>query len=1540
MYTNKLYYEKKKLILGCGIVTMLLCNVLGIILTEHNLSIENRSLTTPTRSQFLPSDIAPSLISTPRQKNYTDFTDGDSISISAVNPITNSNIYFENITVDNISLVLEPYAEDPAGADSSYDYIFFQEIRVPASCYIPWVSLYVQHYNQSSDPVKNWTVSVFNATIGFPNPLPTPDREVKGTNVTLNPLDEDGVGTSRYFPHWENITMANVLLNSSQTVKYQDNYVFFLAVFIQSYKLFPPTDLSNWYYSNDTSGIGMDSGLAYASPVFPGYIGPDNERIRLATVELPDIDFTVITELTPVNRTPKPSDIGLKVNGQPVQDISNGSGIYNNTIEQLPQDGIVEYDISSSWSEFSEGSLEYDAVINYNLGQDITPTLTNMIYGGNSTVSWNLSYDVQFNQPNGLETAVLDVEIPLSWYGVELFNTTNGNNSIWPFSLVVSQNGKFQQLTAYGLTPGSWEIGAISDLETIDLSINLVNQSIDLEDNLTGLAEAIGGQNGENENLRTDFDGRISNITTLIGDSNTTSPEAILNLDQFAIQFFNNTALGLEEVEDHFSNSTFMDNYSISNMFDLYFNLDEGFSEENLENIELLLDHESMPGGSWWYANLTNASMPANNPTWNSEPVTLSDAFDRLLFYDFSEVSINWTYNISEERFSDFYLNYTLSVFDQYIMNRSDITGIVLEIVVNFSYFNTNFDLLIKNQTSENFIPVNDLKRQKGYVDQTILIWDSKTDTAIENLTDFIIPGKNEIEFIVRPYNQTYFNYTNQDWVDISADMAAINFTYRNKIENYTLWIYNWTSGNYADMNITFSGQYDYAQQIISLNSTFASLEDLFDENENRFRIIITGTAEIPMFNQVKWNLNRLLGNLTYIQYSTFSWNESIIKESDQSLVHSEITETLFDSPTNNFTVFQTLKDKITSPEKYEYILQWTNGTDYGINSKNFTINPFGTDSSFFSGARWNGSLGLWELREDYKPYVNDSKSFIIYVEDTVFNNPVSEGIITTNWTGPNSPTITDLYVANGNDDAYAGRYEVNLDTTGMNATYSSPIHLLIEFNKSFYIGSNLTLLVDILPIPVTILPAPQSISLFENRSIDFSASMYDPVHSTQLTDLEVNWTILEMPSINGTMDHLTFGVYQGNLDLGVISLAPGNYTLDVQVGTFNIAETNKSLLVNVLDTIPVSIFIIEEANIQYRTGEQVEVIAGIIDSNGTNLSGFILEMAITADLREGGDEIVSLSAVTDATGKATFRFNAEISWKTFNYVINFNAEDPSYAPGTISSSLTNDVSVMDDLEYYLSLLVTYSPYIIGIIAFILIIAVVRKTNQAKRRKNWKKDADKIKDIIKIQHMLVIMKSSGACIVNRAYSSMQLDGDLISGFLQAITTFGKEVGPAQKKKSSQGIIFDYQDFKILIQDGTYARLALILDGVPTESLKQKAGEFIKLFEQQYNLAKWRGNLEIFNAVDNLIEQVFEITLIYPLVVDNTKTIKDVKDGLQKALFEVGEAVQQEKGAFYLATLVNFAQAGRKESQDHVLSAIYNLKKNGFFTFYSPEQATT
>ncbi|HME54370.1 MAG TPA: hypothetical protein VKM55_19245, partial [Candidatus Lokiarchaeia archaeon] len=344
--------------------------------------------------------------------------------------------------------------------------------------------------------------------------------------------------------------------------------------------------------------------------------------------------------------------------------------------------------------------------------------------------------------------------------------------------------------------------------------------------------------------------------------------------------------------------------------------------------------------------------------------------------------------------------------------------------------------------------------------------------------------------------------------------------------------------------------------------------------------------------------------------------------------------------------------------------------------------------------------------------------------------------------------------------------------------------------------------------------------------------------------------------------------------------------------------------------------------------------------NNGTGFSNGSIIFGIIADRRNEPFEMLNVSTISGLDGNTGITLQVPGDWQSFYFTVTFASSNPRIR--SAATGPTQKTPVYTTNEYDLQMFVNDLPMICIIAGIIIAIAVVSAHVNAKRRVGWNREAEKVRDVLKIRHLLVIMKDSGLCVVDRAYSEMNLDADLISGFLTAIASFGKEVsqdrkypGAGSKSSKDEATVFDYQDFKILIIDGTRVRCALILSMTPTDNLKQNLLKFVQMFEKQYPIESWNGNLSVFQDVDNLIEAAFDITLIYPLVINAAKKESAPSTKLAKELMEVAKVVQAEKQMFYISTLLSFAQAGRKVNRDQLLAEIYRLRKSGVFTFYTP-----
>jgi len=125
-----------------------------------------------------------------------------------------------------------------------------------------------------------------------------------------------------------------------------------------------------------------------------------------------------------------------------------------------------------------------------------------------------------------------------------------------------------------------------------------------------------------------------------------------------------------------------------------------------------------------------------------------------------------------------------------------------------------------------------------------------------------------------------------------------------------------------------------------------------------------------------------------------------------------------------------------------------------------------------------------------------------------------------------------------------------------------------------------------------------------------------------------------------------------------------------------------------------------------------------------------------------------------------------------------------------------------------------------------------------------------------LSYLIITKKDSGLPIYQMNFITAKFDGDLVSGFLSAIQTFGSEI--IQEKTTMEKLA--YKDFKFFFQDGQYIRCALILHGEITEILFKRLKNFVVEFERIYHslLIKETANIALFSKIDSLIKKIFEL----------------------------------------------------------------------------------
>ena len=132
----------------------------------------------------------------------------------------------------------------------------------------------------------------------------------------------------------------------------------------------------------------------------------------------------------------------------------------------------------------------------------------------------------------------------------------------------------------------------------------------------------------------------------------------------------------------------------------------------------------------------------------------------------------------------------------------------------------------------------------------------------------------------------------------------------------------------------------------------------------------------------------------------------------------------------------------------------------------------------------------------------------------------------------------------------------------------------------------------------------------------------------------------------------------------------------------------------------------------------------------------------------------------------------------------------------------------------------------------------------------------KYKDIFRT--LLVIDKLSSLPLITHSREDLNVDKELVSGFLSAMDSFISELSGAGGLSE-----INYKGFYITSEAGEYVKVALILSNPATKSLKERLVYFLKDFEDRYS-----EEIKLFSQTGN--SKLFDKDIIIP-------DIKDILD---------------------------------------------------------------
>jgi len=276
-------------------------------------------------------------------------------------------------------------------------------------------------------------------------------------------------------------------------------------------------------------------------------------------------------------------------------------------------------------------------------------------------------------------------------------------------------------------------------------------------------------------------------------------------------------------------------------------------------------------------------------------------------------------------------------------------------------------------------------------------------------------------------------------------------------------------------------------------------------------------------------------------------------------------------------------------------------------------------------------------------------------------------------------------------------------------------------------------------------------------------------------------------------------------------------------------------------------------------------------------------------------------------------------------------------------TQLQTSISILTPMKLFLR----YLPYILITLAIIAVSLLVYqygiRVPRIKRKiRRMKEISQKFTDILNMQHLLVLSKT-GATIYSHSFQERTFDPDLISGFLTAIASFQKssQIKKVSSEELEGGFELSYANFIILVKEGKYAQVALILDQKPSETIRIALNKFVQIFESKYEseLKHFSGYLKPFADTGKLIDEIFESSLVWPHIVspDLPEDIDKQLTGLESSIMTIALTIQRERNYFMVPTLIEAVKEVRKISTEEILAVFDDLRKKNVFKAFHPDK---
>jgi tetratricopeptide (TPR) repeat protein len=211
----------------------------------------------------------------------------------------------------------------------------------------------------------------------------------------------------------------------------------------------------------------------------------------------------------------------------------------------------------------------------------------------------------------------------------------------------------------------------------------------------------------------------------------------------------------------------------------------------------------------------------------------------------------------------------------------------------------------------------------------------------------------------------------------------------------------------------------------------------------------------------------------------------------------------------------------------------------------------------------------------------------------------------------------------------------------------------------------------------------------------------------------------------------------------------------------------------------------------------------------------------------------------------------------------------------------------------------------------------------------------KFLDVLNIKHVVVMDKESGLALLNYPVSLVDIDADLLSGFIQANVNFSESnnVTKSDKQKELDHPFFEFQykNFNILMKNGELIRICLILDHTASIRMRTNLEQLLINFEISFsdrfiNIRK-TGQLNSSGLIE-IITHSFDIDLVFPMTLAQAippEVLEKINQNqIQKVVLTLAREALNQKPFFFINTLLEKVNKIMNFDSKVILHEIFRL----------------